>query len=135
MEKPDNTPNCVVELMASCWKANPNERPAFSFIERTLSSQLESTVTSYYLQLSDDYVKQNLERVNSLSSVNASYKFGRRFSRNTNRAMSRQVSTNIYVGNPCSPLPDRRKKRCVLGFIRHTASNRLTSNPSISLIS
>ncbi len=59
MEKPDYTPNCVAELMESCWKADPNERPTFSFIEKTLSNQLESTVTSYYLELSGDYVKQN----------------------------------------------------------------------------
>lgn len=65
MEKPDNMPTCVTQVMESCWKTDPNQRPTFSHIEQALSSQLESTVTSYYLQLSDELVRNHVERMNS----------------------------------------------------------------------
>ncbi|KAI9554610.1 hypothetical protein GHT06_019883 [Daphnia sinensis] len=63
MEKPENTPNCVASVMESCWNADPNLRPTFTQIEGTLDAPLESFVTSFYLQLNEDYQRLNAERM------------------------------------------------------------------------
>ena len=103
MEKPEHTPNCVAELMNSCWKADASERPTFSSMEQALSSQLESSVTSYYLQLSDEYVKMHVERMNSINSLSSDKQSVYGGSINC-AAASRPVSTNLYVE---SPFPSR----------------------------
>ena len=36
LEKPENTPDDVYEIMSNCWKNNPEERPSFSDIYQTL---------------------------------------------------------------------------------------------------
>ena len=103
MEKPEHTPNCVAELMNSCWKADASERPTFSSMEQTLSSQLESSITSYYLQLSDEYVKMHVERMNSINSLSSEKQSN--YGGSINRAAaSRPISTNLYVE---SPFPSR----------------------------
>ncbi len=63
MEKPAYAPNYIGEIMASCWKADPKERPTFSHIEQTISSEMESTVSDHYLNLNDSYEKLNEEIV------------------------------------------------------------------------
>ncbi|XP_046457985.1 vascular endothelial growth factor receptor 1-like [Daphnia pulex] len=63
MEKPAYAPNYIGEIMAGCWKADPKERPTFSHIEQTISSEMESTVSDHYLNLNDSYEKLNEEKV------------------------------------------------------------------------
>lgn len=63
MEKPEHTPNCVASVMQSCWNADPNLRPTFTQIEEMLDAPLESFVTSFYLQLNEDYQRLNAERL------------------------------------------------------------------------
>lgn len=108
MEKPEYTPNCVAELMELCWKADSNDRPTFSSIEQTLSSQLESSVTSYYLQLNEEYVKLYLEKMNSVESTKSSW--GRKSS---NRFPTRPVLPNFYTDNPYPTRSNKRQDRLV----------------------
>ena len=65
MDKPDYAPTCMGEIMSSCWKADPKERPSFSEMEEMISSQMESTVSDHYLNLNSSYEKLNEEKVNA----------------------------------------------------------------------
>lgn len=65
MEKPDYAPNIIGEIMFNCWKSEPNERPTFSQLEEMLGNQLESSVSSYYLDLNAPYAKLNEETLNA----------------------------------------------------------------------
>lgn len=56
-------PNCVANVMESCWNADANLRPTFSQIEEILDAPLESFVTSFYLQLNEDYQRMNAEKM------------------------------------------------------------------------
>ena len=63
MEKPEHTPNCVAQVLDGCWnKADPNQRPTFGQIEESLDGPLESFVTSFYLQLNEDYQRLNFDK-------------------------------------------------------------------------
>ena len=62
MEKPEHTPNCVAQVLEGCWKADPNQRPTFGQIEESLDGPLESLVTSFYLQLNEDYQRLNFDK-------------------------------------------------------------------------
>ena len=54
-----------VKIMAECWKADPKERPTFSGMEEIIVGQLESSVTSSYLNMNDQYAKINEEVENA----------------------------------------------------------------------
>ena len=65
MEKPEFAPNLFGEMMSNCWKADPNERPTFRQLEEIIVGQLESSVTSNYLNMNEIYVKLNQEMENA----------------------------------------------------------------------
>ena len=65
MEKPECAPNLFGEMMSNCWKADPNERPTFRQLEEIIVGQLESSVTSSYLNMNEIYVKLNKEMENA----------------------------------------------------------------------
>ena len=65
MEKPEFAPNIFGEMMSNCWKADPNERPTFRQLEEIIVGQLESSVTSNYLNMNEIYVKLNQEMENA----------------------------------------------------------------------
>ncbi|XP_046457032.1 mast/stem cell growth factor receptor kita-like [Daphnia pulex] len=68
MEKPAYAPNYIGEIMSSCWKADPKERPSFSEMEEMISSEMESTVSDHYLNLNSSYEKLNELKVNASST-------------------------------------------------------------------
>ena len=57
MDKPQFATNEIGRLMTDCWKADPNERPTFNQLQEALSSQLETSVSQYYLSLNDPYLE------------------------------------------------------------------------------
>ncbi|KAI9559291.1 hypothetical protein GHT06_016080 [Daphnia sinensis] len=61
MEKPDFAPNLFGDIMADCWKTNPNERPTFTQLDELIVGQLESSVTSSYLNMNDQCEKLDEE--------------------------------------------------------------------------
>ena len=65
IEKPECAPNLFGEMMSNCWKADPNERPTFRQLEEIIVGQLESSVTSSYLNMNEIYVKLNKEMENA----------------------------------------------------------------------
>ena len=65
MDKPAFAPNIFGEMMANCWKTDPKERPTFSQLEEIICGQLESSVTSEYLNMNALYEKLNEERENA----------------------------------------------------------------------
>ncbi|XP_046637844.1 vascular endothelial growth factor receptor 1-like isoform X2 [Daphnia pulicaria] len=98
MDKPDYAPTCMGEIMSSCWKADPKERPSFSEMEEMISSQMESTVSDHYLNLNSSYEKLNEEKVNAspteplglAKALDSKEKVGKRCS----IQLSRQVESN-----------------------------------------
>lgn len=54
MEKPDFAPKLFGDIMANCWKTDPQERPTFSQLDELIVGQLESLVTSSYLNMNDE---------------------------------------------------------------------------------
>uniref|UniRef100_A0A0P5KX94 receptor protein-tyrosine kinase n=1 Tax=Daphnia magna TaxID=35525 RepID=A0A0P5KX94_9CRUS len=68
MEKPDFAPNYFGEIMTSCWKMDPKERPTFSQIEELVCSQMESTVCANYFNLNESNEKCNREKVEPLAT-------------------------------------------------------------------
>lgn len=55
MWKPDNAPNEVGHLMASCWEADPKQRPTFNELTEELGYQLGASVLNRYAELSAPY--------------------------------------------------------------------------------
>ncbi|CAJ0605021.1 unnamed protein product [Cylicocyclus nassatus] len=52
MERPDNCPELFYEVMAECWRFEPEHRPGFSTIRQKLAAQLEEITEEYnYLKL------------------------------------------------------------------------------------
>ena len=62
MEKPDNAPNFIGDVMSNCWEKEPKDRPTFSQLEETISDNMESSVSSYYSNLNAPYEKFNYEK-------------------------------------------------------------------------
>lgn len=62
MDKPEFAPNSMATIMSDCWKAEPKERPTFSQLEERIGDQLESSVSGYYLDLNNPYVRLNEEK-------------------------------------------------------------------------
>ncbi|KAI9557942.1 hypothetical protein GHT06_014694 [Daphnia sinensis] len=65
MDKPDFAPIFIANIMASCWKMEPEERPTFNQMEEIICGHMESTVSSSYLNMNDSYVKLNEEKNNA----------------------------------------------------------------------
>lgn len=55
MEMPAFAPNPVREMMNNCWKMAPNDRPNFNQLQEMIGKHLESSVSSYYLDLNTSY--------------------------------------------------------------------------------
>ena len=62
MKKPICAPNFMGEIMMDCWKKEPKDRPSFRQLEKIITSNMESSVTSYYLCLNAPYEKFNDEK-------------------------------------------------------------------------
>ena len=61
MEKPEYATNEIGQLMSDCWGNDPKERPTFCQLEIRISNQLEESVSSFYLDLNNPYLKLNEE--------------------------------------------------------------------------
>lgn len=46
--------------MLSCWGANPESRPMFNSLEKSIASLLESGVAEHYIDLNEPYLKSNV---------------------------------------------------------------------------
>lgn len=90
MEKPEFAPILFGEIMADCWKSDPKERPTFSQLEETIVAQLESSVTSNYLNMNEPYAKLNEEMENATPADS----FG--LSKLLKRKTSTRPSVNLF---------------------------------------
>ncbi|XP_045028121.1 vascular endothelial growth factor receptor 1 isoform X2 [Daphnia magna] len=61
MEKPDFAPSFFGKIMADCWKTKRNERPTFGQLDELIVGQLESSVTSSYLNMNNQCGKLDEE--------------------------------------------------------------------------
>lgn len=50
MQCPDNCPSELYEIMTSCWKAKPEERPTFDFMQSVLEDYYTATEGQYQSQ-------------------------------------------------------------------------------------
>ena len=48
--------------MLSCWRVNPETRPLFNELERSIFKLLDTNVAEYYVKLNEPYVKANVEK-------------------------------------------------------------------------
>ncbi|XP_031631901.1 vascular endothelial growth factor receptor 1-like isoform X3 [Contarinia nasturtii] len=60
MEKPDFATQDIYDIMLSCWCANPESRPLFDDLEKSVSKLLESGVAEHYIDLNEPYLKSNV---------------------------------------------------------------------------
>ncbi|XP_059351940.1 vascular endothelial growth factor receptor 1-like [Daphnia carinata] len=69
MEKPDNAPNFFGEIMANCWKSEPNERPTFVQLQQTIGNYMEPLTTADYLDVSvpdNDEINRSSSQISTL---------------------------------------------------------------------
>ena len=59
MEKPELAPNFIGQLMADCWKTQPNQRPTFSQLEETLKNEMDAPTSSNYIAMNGPYIEMN----------------------------------------------------------------------------
>jgi len=59
MDKPRGAPNAVYQLMANCWRLEPEDRPTFAELEVTLGQHLSASVRQEYVDLNQAYVDAN----------------------------------------------------------------------------
>ena len=62
MEKPEYAPNFIGEMMANCWRKEPNDRPTFSQMADVIAKQIESVVGIDYLNLNGAMSENGLIR-------------------------------------------------------------------------
>lgn len=51
--------------MLSCWCANPESRPLFDDLEKSVSKLLENGVAEHYIDLNEPYLKSNVSNFNT----------------------------------------------------------------------
>ena len=65
MGKPEFAPDVIGQLMADCWKTQPNHRPTFSQLEETLKNQMDAPTSSNYIAMNGPYIEMNSRRFNN----------------------------------------------------------------------
>jgi hypothetical protein len=140
MEKPDFAPNYIGEIMSSCWKADPKERPSFSEMEQMISSQMESTVSDHYLNLNSSYEKLNQLKVNAspteplglAKALDTKEKVGKRNSLNTilsrKNTQTKTDSKRFSLPNSSGQAESNQESKNGHGNVNRTESfiNRIT---------
>lgn len=51
------------EIMLSCWRTNPESRPLFDSLEKSLAKLLENGVAEHYIDLNEPYLKSNVSNL------------------------------------------------------------------------
>ncbi|XP_055298878.1 vascular endothelial growth factor receptor 1-like isoform X19 [Sitodiplosis mosellana] len=64
MEKPDFATQDIYDIMLSCWCTNPESRPLFDDLEKSVSKLLENGVAEHYIDLNEPYLKSNVSHFN-----------------------------------------------------------------------
>lgn len=71
LEKPDFAPNIVGDLMASCWRENPEERITFAQLEQMLGEIVEPEIRSRFAGADEEtYSTMNSQIDNTKSELN-----------------------------------------------------------------
>lgn len=52
------------DIMLSCWYANPESRPLFDSLEKSIGKLLESGVAEHYIDLNEPYLQSNITNLN-----------------------------------------------------------------------
>ncbi len=68
LQKPEYAPNSFGDIMSSCWKKEPKNRPTFSELEQTISREMEEYVGTYYCNLNETYEDSNQEKETASST-------------------------------------------------------------------
>lgn len=50
--------------MLSCWRVNPESRPLFDELEKSISVYLESDMVEHYIDLNEPYLEANINNIN-----------------------------------------------------------------------
>jgi hypothetical protein len=68
LQKPEYAPDSFGDIMSSCWKKEPKNRPTFSELEETISREMEEYVATYYCNLNETYEDSNQEKETASST-------------------------------------------------------------------
>lgn len=102
MEKPNFAPNELGNIMASCWKLDPSERPTFCQLEDIIKKQLESSICDYYVELNFPYEKINEEKANTSAKINLSYLgLAKLLDAQVQMTKSQTLPANVTLRSPC----------------------------------
>ncbi|XP_055308104.1 fibroblast growth factor receptor 3-like [Sitodiplosis mosellana] len=62
MEKPDFATQDIYDIMSACWRKEPELRPSFDELGRSLSKFLDPSVAERFVNLNEPYSKANVEK-------------------------------------------------------------------------
>ncbi|XP_055307327.1 platelet-derived growth factor receptor alpha-like [Sitodiplosis mosellana] len=65
LEKPDFATQDIHDIMLSCWRVNPELRPSFDGLGRSISMLLDTSVTERFVNLNEPYLKANVAKYES----------------------------------------------------------------------
>lgn len=83
MEKPDNAPNFFGEIMANCWKLEPNERPTFVQLQQMIGDYMEPLTAADYLdvnvprQCCNEEINRSSSQMSTMPNEEPDYQFAK----------------------------------------------------------
>lgn len=83
MEKPDNAPNFFGQIMADCWKLEPNERPTFVQLQQMIGDYMEPLTAADYLdvnvprQCCNEEINRSTSQMSTMPNEEPDYQFAK----------------------------------------------------------
>ncbi|XP_041863679.1 platelet-derived growth factor receptor beta-like isoform X2 [Melanotaenia boesemani] len=81
LDRPENAPHDMYDLMKQCWKDEPQSRPSFSSLVVAVGNMMSDTYKQHYIQLTENFLEDDSPAVVQSrwsSSRNAEYQTDRR---------------------------------------------------------
>uniref|UniRef100_A0A0P6GTW8 receptor protein-tyrosine kinase n=1 Tax=Daphnia magna TaxID=35525 RepID=A0A0P6GTW8_9CRUS len=83
MEKPDNAPNFFGQMMADCWKLEPNERPTFVQLQQMIGDYMEPLTAADYLDVNvprqscNEEINRSSSQMSTMPNEEPDYQFAK----------------------------------------------------------
>lgn len=111
MEKPEYAPNAIGDVMASCWREEPDDRLTFSRLEQVLGEMVDPDVRARFAVANDQYTAMNGFKFNDVNEQpNAQTNPGyMKMCSNDEVSLEEGSSAYMNVPQPAPSKPDRLK--------------------------